>query len=84
MTQARRWTPEKIAELHRRHNEEGISWNKLAIEHGISRQAMWWVVNREAYDEYRRSVYKRKRVSKTAASQSSPKPTRRQPAQNSP
>lgn len=66
MTRPVRWTETVIAELWRRHMEDGISWRQLAIEHGISRQAMWWVVNREAYDKYRRSVYKHKRVSKLA------------------
>jgi len=51
MTQ-RKWTDERVAELRRRH-EDGISWRQLAIEHGISRQAMWWVVNREAYNKRR-------------------------------
>lgn len=39
MTQ-RRWTETAVAELKRRHDEDGVSWSELGREHGVSRQAI--------------------------------------------
>ena len=63
MTRPRRWDEAAVAELKRRHTEDGISWRQLGIEHGVSRQCIWGAVNRGKLLEGRKN---RKLARKTA------------------
>lgn len=40
MTRPRRWTTERVAELRRRHDEDGVTFQALGDEYGVTKQAM--------------------------------------------
>lgn len=53
-----RWPPELVAELIRRNKEDGVSLEALGKEYGVTKQAIWIAINREA-ESLRVKLYRR-------------------------
>lgn len=62
-----RWPPELVAQLIRRNKEDGVSLEALGKEYGISRQAMWAVLNWDTVRENMKQWKRRRSLARKAA-----------------